>query len=227
MKGQFLAPFRAKDADLIHAARTGGKEAAVLLLRRHAPGFRSIARRVLAPNLRSILDPEDILQEIAVALLTRPFPDWIGTPADFKRYVGGIARNLARAHNRKHLDGRHHSRHREVPASSVLEKDAPSSTLPGPRDCAENKETLADLQDWLPWRIREIVAWVFVGYSVSEVASRFDLDEETVIAFVCAANNYRPHCDRKINKDDALRLFKRRSRPHRKNTLHYRHCNSP
>jgi hypothetical protein len=66
-----------------------------------------------------------------------------------------------------------------------------------------------------------------VGYSVAEVASRFELDEETVIAFVCAANNYGPHCERKINKADALRFFKRRSRPRRKNTLHYRHCTAP
>lgn len=207
--------FRDQDATLIQAAKAGVKDAAVFLLRRHASRFRNIVRRVLAVNLRSILDPEDILQEIAVVLLTKSLPDWLCTPADFTRFVGAIARNIARAHNRRHLNGRHHSRNHEVPVASVAEVDTPPSAQPDPIDLAEDKETLADVQDWLPLRVREIVMWVCLGYSVAEVASRFDIDEETVVMFVCTANNHGPHPERRIDKEEAMLLFKPRRGPRR------------
>lgn len=204
--------FSEQDAELFRNAKSGGNEAVMQLFMRHAHRFRKTIGRILAARLRNILDPEDLLQETAIILLTKQFPAWISTPADFARYVGGIAKNIALAQNRKHLDGRHHSLYREVPVEAVLENDSPQSPQPSPDDVAEYKETLADLHEWLPLRISEIVTWVLAGYSVAEVAALLDIEEKTVVMFVCAANNFRPHPECKISQDDALHLFKRRSR---------------
>ena len=38
----------------------------------------------------------------------------------------------------------------------------------------------------------------------------FDIEEETVISFVCTANNDRPHSEQRIDKAEALRLFRPR-----------------
>src|SRR5207248_1072979 len=93
-----------RNGDLRPNATMAGKEAAFLLLRRFADRFRAIVRRVLASRLRSLFDPDDVLQEIAIILLIKPLPGWINTAKDFVRYVGGIAKNIALGQNRRHLD---------------------------------------------------------------------------------------------------------------------------
>ena len=140
-------------------------------------------------------------------LLTRPVPEWITTPADFTRYIGGVARNTALVQNRKHLDGRHHRLCHEFPLASVSENETPSSEEPDASDLVQNKEIFADVHDWLPLRIREIVMWVLLGFSVAEVALFYEIDEKTVIMFVCTANNLRAHPDRIIDEEEAMRFF--------------------
>lgn len=182
---------------------------------RHSARFCAIIRRMLAGRLRTILDPEDLLQEVAVALLSKPLPARLGSAEALTHYIAGIARNIALVHNRKHLDGRHHSLHREVPLTTVGETEMPTAPAPDAGELAQHKEAAASLQEWLPLRVREIVMWIFQGYSVAEVASRFDIDRETVIMFLCTANNHRAHPEWRIDKEDALRLFQYRARPRR------------
>jgi len=197
-----------QDAQLFRSAKEGRKEDALLLFVRHARRFRIIVRRILARRLRNILDPDDLVQDIAIVLLSRRLPDWISTPADFTRYVGGVARNMALVQNRKHLDGRHHSLDHEIPLAAMSEYETPSSNESGASELLEDQETFTDLHDWLPFRMREIVMWVLMGYSVAEVASFFEIEEETVIMFMCTANNFRAHSERKIAKEEAMQFFK-------------------
>lgn len=191
------------------------QEAALQQFVKHSARFSAIIRRVLAKRLRTLFDPEDLLQEVAVALLSKPTPR-PSSQGMLTHYIAGIARNIALAHNRKHLDGRHHSLHCEMPLASVREVEMPSAPEPDCYKLAQAKEALVLVQDWLPMRVHEIVMWVFQGYSVAEVAAKFDIDKETVIMFVCTANNYSRHPERQIDKEAALRLFQSSGLPRRK-----------
>jgi len=208
-----------KDADLFRSAKNGKKEDVLVLFSRHVRRFRSIVRRILARRVQNIMDPDDLVQDIAIVLLTRPLPEWIGNLRDFTRYISGIAKKLALAQNRKHLDGRHHTLRREISLASVSEYDAPAVDQSDSSVVLQDKEVFSGLHDDLPLRMREIVMWVLLGYSVAEVASYYDIDEETVIMFVCTANNLRPHPERQICKNEAMRLFKparnRRGKSHK------------
>ncbi len=203
-------PFNSADElDLFSRGKAGDKGAILVLFQCRAKCFRRTVCRHVARRLCSILDPDDFLQDIALVLLTKPMPDWITTPSDFTRYVRGIAKNVVLAQNRKHLDGKHHSLHHEVNLASISVPSTPLSAQATPHESVQEKESLRELLDWLPLRVRDIVTWVCAGYSVAEVAAAFGIDQETVVDFVCAARNYAPHGDHRIDRNEAMRFFKR------------------
>jgi RNA polymerase sigma factor (sigma-70 family) len=210
LRPEVLSPsVDATDAVLFTQAKKPDQEAAFALFRRYAPRLRAMINRLLAARLRSILDADDLLQEVAVVLLTKPLPGAIGSTSGFLRYVGGIARNITLAQNRRHLDGRHHNRHREISLCSVDEREFSHSYLPDAAARLLDRERLANLLEWAPSHVVEVVAWFCAGYSAAEIALALGIREETVVQLVCAANNFGPGRERPVDPTEMMRSFGR------------------
>ena len=156
------------DAELVDAIRSGDREAASELVRRHLRGARAVALAIAG----DLAAAEDISQEAFVHAIERL--DDCRDPARFGAWLRQIVRNKAR----------NHRRWRKLRAALSLdaagEKAGPDSPV---RDAerAELRERLLGALGQLPEDRREVVLLHDLeGWTHREIAERMDLPDGTV-----------------------------------------------
>lgn len=96
-------------------ARRGSKEAVQELIRRHEPLLRMVIRRRLARRCWSVVEIEDVLQDIRLVFLSRTVrADAFASSESFLRYLLRTAANKALQMQRHWLNGKRRTLNRET-----------------------------------------------------------------------------------------------------------------
>ena len=168
---------------LLKRAKAGELAARQQLLLRHHPGLMRLIRAELTARLRAVLDPEDVLQEVYLALLGS-FDSFSGADLNtLRHWVQTVARNKVREVQRQQLEtakrgaGRERARvtgrfsQTSVPLAAVLEGHMTS--VSGKAVRIEALDSLAAAMAMLPTHYRQVLELRYLlGLTVDDVAER-------------------------------------------------------
>ena len=177
---------------LLKRAKAGELAARQQLLLRHHPELMCLIQAELTAKLRAVLDPEDVLQEVYVALLGN-FDSFSGPDLDtLRHWVQAVARNKVREVRRQQLDvvkrgaGRERARFNgrfsqtSAPLAAVLEGHMTS--VSGKAVRIEARDSLAAALAVLPSHYRQVLELRYLlGLTVDEVARRTNRSRGSVL----------------------------------------------
>jgi RNA polymerase sigma-70 factor (ECF subfamily) len=169
--------------DLMARLRTGDNDAATQVFNRYASRLIDLARQRLDPQIRSKVDPEDVLQSVFRSFfMHQAAGDLTGLESWDNLWALLVVITLRKCGRRIdyfHTASRDVLREAPVPPTS-LESDSDSGTSsdePTPSEAAILTETLEQLMNSLEGRQREVLSLILQGYTVPEISSRMGCTE--------------------------------------------------
>jgi RNA polymerase sigma factor (sigma-70 family) len=165
-------------------ARKGSQEAAREIVEKHSDHLLRVIRRKLHPRVRSVLDPEDVLQSVWRAFFTQALEklSTIDGPTQLVHYLVRLVENKALHANRDWLDIQKRSLKREAHAAEPTGMGR--LACPAPEDpAAEEARLEEELEERLkgrPAETRELVRPYRQGISLAAIARHLKLSERTV-----------------------------------------------
>jgi RNA polymerase sigma factor (sigma-70 family) len=165
-------------------ARKGSAVAVREIVEKHGDALLRVISRKLHPRLRSVLDPEDILQSAWRALFTQALEklSTIDDPTQLVHYLVRLVEKKALRANRDWLDIQKRSLWQE--AHAVTPTGMKNLVRPALEDPAAEEarleEELAERLKCRPAETRELVRLYRQGISLAAIARHLKLSERTV-----------------------------------------------
>ena len=168
--------------DLIKRAAHGSPDALAEIVATHSPRLLQIARRKLARALHSIIDTEDIVQEVWLSFIGQGINECRFTcNADLVRFLNAIVRRRIIDANRHYLVVQKENMRRERSLNSLTscEREKLTATEPAAETVVEIEELFQRLLDRAIERARPIIEMRQRGFSFSQIAHEIGLTERS------------------------------------------------
>lgn len=169
-------------AELLSRARQHDAEAMNELCRQYQPRLQVVARVLLGPALRPILDSMDLVQSVHRSLLVglRAEKFDISTPENLLALsLTLLRRKIARHWRRARRQERLHSGASSMDLLPTLLAEIATTEM-GPADAAQYHDLVGHLCQHLSVSERQIIALRLDGYTTAEIAHELDINHITL-----------------------------------------------
>jgi RNA polymerase sigma factor (sigma-70 family) len=169
-------------AHLIQRARQGSAAAARELVETYGPAVERVIRRRLRHDLRRLLDPEDILQQVWLEFFSKGLHQaTFEGPDKLVAFLRRLAvRQVAMAHRAFWHGHQHH-------LEQLLSLDDPGaaaagwvSRAPPPEQEVDQDDAFARLWPRLSWEEHQVFRWLFLGHTYRRIADHLGVSTRTV-----------------------------------------------
>ena len=177
-----MTPAAPSFAVLLSRARRGDAEAVSELCRQYEPRLRVVARVLLGPALRPVLDSMDLVQSVHRSLIVgiREEKFDISTPENLIALaLTLLRRKVARQWRRARRQRRLHSGGSSIDLLPTLLVDLTTSEA-GPADVAQYHDQVEQLFRHLDATERHILALRVDGYTTAEISQQLGLNHATL-----------------------------------------------